>query len=708
MHDPLLGLNDAQRQVVTTTDGPVLVLAGAGSGKTRALTHRLAYLVATGAARPEELLAVTFTNKAAREMRERVAQLVGRGVGAAITCSTFHSLGARLLREQSKHTTRSQSFTILDTGDSDRLIKQILDHHKINTKQWAPRNVRQAISRAKNALVSPAEFAAHVDSAFGEIVAPVFADYQTELARHDSYDFDDLLSELLVLLRTNEAVRQHYQQRWQYLSIDEYQDTNAPQEAVINHLLGTQPNLCVVGDDYQAIYSWRGAEVNHILRFEQRYPACTTIYLTQNYRSTPAILNAANTVIAQNEGQKHKQLWTDRAAGTPVSLIATPSDRDEAKVVLQAIRRHREAGGRARDCAILYRTNAQSRIFEEAFVAAGIPYTIVGGLRFYDRAEIKDALALMNLFVNPRNAVALQRVVGVVVRGVGPKTVTRLYQYAQAMNQDLLTLLNDTTFFTARQQAALAPLTRAFREARLVSETSPQEQLATLLEVSGYRRYLKTLPDGVDREENIEELLTVAGTFNDPVKFVEEIALLSDIDSASETQDRVLCMTLHAAKGLEFNYVWLVGCEEGLLPHKNSIASVAELEEERRLLYVGMTRAREHLTLSYASSRTLHGQHLPQLPSRFLEALPQTDVERVDLTTPDRLYLNPASTAGRPNPSLGEGGQEVSYSDYEVGDVISHGIFGQGVVIQTQGSTVTAVFEGYGVKTIDSPAPIQH
>lgn len=684
MRDPLAGLNDAQRQVVTTTHGPVLVLAGAGSGKTRVLTHRLAYLIASKAAHPHELLAVTFTNKAAQEMRERVAHLVDSATARAVTCSTFHSLGARLLREQHRHTNRSHSFTILDTADSERLIKHILAHHQQSPKQWSPRAIRHAISRAKNALLSPADVANTVASAFAEIVAKVYRDYQMELTRHDSYDFDDLIGELLVLLTTHDRVRRHYQQRWRYVSIDEYQDTNPPQEAVIEQLVSPRRNICVVGDDYQAIYSWRGAQVDHILRFEQKYPGCTTIYLTQNYRSTPAILAAANAVIVENAGQKHKQLWTDRGTGTPVSLVAAGSDREEAKTVVQAIAHHRAEGGRANDWAILYRTNAQSRLFEEALVEAQVPYTIVGALRFYDRAEIKDALALAHLLVNPRSAVALQRIVATNVRGVGPKTVSYLHAKAQETGRDLLSSIADPTLVTARQRAALSQLIQAYKKACQLSRSSAREQLAALLETSGYLTYLQALPDGLERRENIEELLNVAGGFRDMVSFVEEIALVSDIDTASSDQDHVLCMTLHAAKGLEFKCVWLAGCEEGLLPHKNSLGSLAEMEEERRLLYVGMTRAREHLTLSYARYRTLHGQHLPQLPSRFLDALPEMEVEKIYLGSSEQRYLTD---------------QGVTYSEHEVGDVLSHQVFGQGVVIQTKGNMITAVFEGYGVKT---------
>ncbi len=687
MQDPLAGLNPEQRTVVTTTEGPVLVLAGAGSGKTRALTHRLAYLITTGTATPDQLLAVTFTNKAAKEMRHRLTTLVGPALAPAITCSTFHSLGARLLREQWQATSRSQTFTILDTSDSERLLKQILQHHNVNSKQWSPRTLRHAISKVKNSQTQP-------EDAF---VAEILAAYQRELARHNSYDFDDLVLESLALLQNNEQIRRHYCERWQYISIDEYQDTNPAQEAIIRQFLGAKPNLCVVGDDYQAIYSWRGAEVNHILRFEQHYPDCTTIYLTQNYRSTSAILSAANAVIAENVGQKHKQLWTERSGGTPVSLIAVNSDREEAQVVRSAIERYRAAGGQARDCAILYRTNAQSRLFEEALIAGGVPYTIVGGLRFYDRAEIKDALALIHLVVNPKSSVALQRIVGVLIPGVGPKTITKIQAAAETSGRDLLDFAADTPL-TPRQRAAFQPLVQAIAHARTTPENSVRGLLASLLDQSGYRRYLRELPDGSERLENIEELLTVADSYRNLMSFIEEAALLSSADSGSAEQDQVLCMTLHAAKGLEFTNVWLVGCEEGLLPHINSLTSTAELEEERRLLYVGMTRAREHLTILYATTRALHGQQTPQLPSRFLEALPADTVNRVDISSPSPSFtstsFSPFTTTSPTN--------DVSYSTYDIGDVVSHPAFGRGIVIQTQNSTVTAVFEGHGVKTFSA------
>lgn len=672
MQDPLTGLNDKQRQVVTTTEGPVLVLAGAGSGKTRALTHRLAYLIASGAAKPKELLAVTFTNKAAREMRDRVGLLVPPEAVQTVTLCTFHSLGARLLREQWRHTQRSPAFTILDTGDSERLIKQLLEKHGINSKATPPRAVRQAISKAKNTLTTPTD---------NEEVATIYEAYQRALVRHDSYDFDDLIIESLSLLQREKSVRHHYTDRWRYISIDEYQDTNPLQEALMRQFLTLEPNLCVVGDDYQAIYSWRGAAVDHILRFAHQYPNCTTIYLTQNYRSTPTILRAANAVIAQNENQKHKKLWTKRASGEAVSLVVAESDREEARLVVHAIQRYRAAGKRADDFAVLYRTNAQSRLFEEAFVATGIPYTIVGGLRFYERAEIKDVLALVSLLVNPRGVLAWQRVVRAGVKGVGAVTAARMIEEAQKREGNVVALLQDDALLTARQRAALAPLARAYQRANEHRLGPVRDLIEILINTSGYRASLKSLPNGPERLENIEELLNVAASYESIEAFLEAVSLFTeDIDGNKDRRDRVLCLTLHAAKGLEFNNVWLVGCEEGLLPHKNSLGSRAEVEEERRLLYVGMTRARERLTISYALARTYHGQHLLQLPSRFLEALPEKEVERI---------------------GGGEGSDDqIAYSEYDVGDILTHHVFGRGVVIAAQGSTVTAVFEGFGVKAI--------
>lgn len=707
MTDPLAGLNDQQRQVVTSTEGPVLVLAGAGSGKTRALTHRLAYLVSQGLAKPRELLAVTFTNKAAKEMRGRVGNLVGESSAAAMSLGTFHALGARILREQHVHTARSQRFTIVDTRESEQLIKRALETLNFSPKQWSPRSIQHAISRAKNSLQSVADLAQQARSPMEEVTAQVLVSYQKLLAQHDSYDFDDLIIEVLILLQEHPEVQQSYQQRWRYLSVDEYQDTNPPQDAIIRLLLNENQNLCAVGDDYQAIYSWRGAKVDHILRFEINYPKCKTVYLTQNYRSTPSILSAANQVIAENQDQKHKELWTEQSSGTAVSLVSVFSETDEASFVRKAIEQHMTQGGSARDCAILYRTNAQSRALEEELMRHQIPYIIVGGLKFYQRAEVKDAVAMVNWLVNPNSRLALERVVRAVVRGVGNKTIDRL---AITCNDRGISLREGLQTLSERAQTAFRPVIKAYEQVEAGQPSKVGDVIKKLLTTSGYWRTLQDLPDGEDRLNNLEELVRLADTYSDATTFLEDVALMSDIDEAAQKEnsqnngqvpDRVVCMTLHAAKGLEFERVFIVGCEEGLLPHKNSMNKPADIEEERRLLYVGMTRAKQQLSLLCASGRMMHGQYMPQAPSRFLAAF-DDEVEKLDMTADDYRFIDNNQTQSLPDSPKGDA--ETVYETVEVGDIISHAHFGQGVVIQAHGSTVTCVFEGYGVRTIDSVA----
>lgn len=691
MTDPLVGLNEQQQAVVRATDGPVLVLAGAGSGKTRALTHRIAYLLQQRRARPEQILAVTFTNKAAREMKERVLALTGHAAGHGLTLGTFHALGARLLREQHQHTTRSRTFTILDTSDSERVIKQALDQLSLSAREWSPKSLRHDISRAKNELQTPAELAASGHHPRLEIAAQVYTRYQQLLQGLDSFDFDDLILEPLRLLLAHPPLAAHYQTRWQYLSVDEYQDTNPPQDQLLRQLLGPHHNLCAVGDDYQAIYSWRGARVDHILQFAHSFPTCTTLYLTQNYRSTPRILQCANAVIQHNHAQLHKELWTTTTGGSAVQVVTTPSDRAEAAFVRTQITQHLHRGGRARDIVILYRTNAQSRLFEEELIRHRLPYTIIGGIRFYARAEVKDALALLQLAANPAAYLALQRLTQTLIPGVGPKALARVAAYA---SEHQLPLLEATVCLTPRQQAAFAPLRRVYTTLAQHPPATVTDIVSFLLTGSGYRAELKKQPDAAERQENIDELLSVTADHTDLTRFLEEVALLTDLDTTPTATDRVTCMTLHAAKGLEFNRVFVVGCEEGLLPHLNSLESNATLEEERRLLYVGVTRAREQLTLTHAHVRTLHGETHPQLPSRFLETLPP-DVERVDLS--DQLPAGLSLTT-TPVPTS----NEPVYTSFDIGDFVTHTTFGRGVVIQITGSVTTCIFEGYGVKTIES------
>ena len=691
MFDPLAGLNDKQREAALVTDGPVLILAGAGSGKTRTLTHRIANLLVNRIARPDQVMAVTFTNKAAREMKERLAVILGGSDRLPYAIGTFHSLGARMLREQHALINRTARFTILDAQDSERLVRQILNEMGLSPRQWSPRSIKQAISRAKNDGLSPEAMAAQARGQAGEIAAEVSKKYDMRLAKHDSFDFDDLILEPLKLLTASPEVRRQYQARWRYLSVDEYQDTNQVQDALLRLLLSEDRNLCAVGDDYQAIYSWRGAKVDHILRFEESFPGCQVVYLTQNYRSTGAILHAANEVIKDNHGQKHKKLWTEADSGMAVQLVTLPSDKQEAAWVRQQVRDRLDEGGSPADIAILYRTNAQSRLLEEELLRHRVPYMIVGGVKFYDRAEIKDALALLQLLANPRAVLSFQRIVKNLVAGVGPKTMQKIITTAEQADEGIWQAITRAGTVTDRQRAALEPWRRAFEEAALRTFSSVKDALTTLLNQTGYIGRLKSQPDGEERMENIDQLLTVAAGYTDIVAFMEEVALLTDLDAPEQTGGKntakVTCMTLHAAKGLEFKRVYLVGCEEDLLPHISCSLDAAALEEERRLLYVGMTRAQEKLVLTNAQQRATHGELLWRQPSRFLESLP-VEVERWD--------------ANGFSPSQPAVSGEPVYTVYEVGDQFRHPIFGAGVVVDTKGSTITCVFEGHGLKQIDA------
>ena len=625
MRDLLKDLNEDQQQAVTATHGPVLVLAGAGSGKTRALTYRIAYLLQQKIAPPEEILAVTFTNKAAGEMKERLQRLTSGRAGRG-TIGTFHSIGAKILREQARQTKRSAGFMICDADDSERLVRLAMEQLNISRKEFSPRQIRARISSAKNEFLSPDEAAADRTQQHAEMVAQIYERYEELLARNDAYDFDDLLIMPLRLFTEQPEVRAAYQRRWRWLSVDEYQDTNRPQDQLLKLLVGKEKNICAVGDDYQAIYSWRGARVDHILQFERTFPGCKVVYLTRNYRSTPQIVEAAGQVIAANREQMHKELYTRNEGGAAVQLIAHQSSKHEAAWARQQIADSLGEDSRLSDWAILYRTNAQSRQFEEEFLMHGIPYTIVGGFRFYERREVKDALAFLHFWAGG-STLALRRIADALWRGVGPKTLSRWETQAGEAGESVGILLRQES----ERRPAVRNVVSAYQSAQEARYEVVSDLLAHLLQHSGYEKWLKSQADGEDRWENITELLNVTAAYTDVTSFLQDVALLSDIDTLEEAQDRVVCMTLHASKGLEFERVLVAGVEDGILPHSNSLNSRAELEEERRLMYVGMTRAKQELILSYAHARYLRGSYVPQLPSRFLDALPET-VEFIDET----------------------------------------------------------------------------
>lgn len=701
MNDVLSGLNEEQQKVVLATHGPVLVLAGAGSGKTRALTHRIAYLIQQGMAGPDQILAVTFTNKAAAEMRHRIEKLLGSPNHTPRAVSTFHAMGAKMLREQPGAHTRSRGFSILDMSDSEKLVRKALKDNNYSLKEWSPQAVRGMISKIKHDNPDVPDFLnPHTPSE--EMLAKILPIYERMLAEHDAYDFDDLLRIPLNILRQVPAVRAYYQSRWKFVSVDEYQDTNAMQEEIISLLLGPEKNICVVGDDYQSIYSWRGANVDHILQFEQRNPGCITIVLTQNYRSTPNILEAANRVIEQNIDQKHKTLWTTRTNSHPVRLHTLPSDRAEAAFVCQQIQEHVTSGGNLKDCAVLYRTNAQSRLMEEQFLTHRVPYTIVGGFRFYDRKEIKDALALLSFSLSLASRVHFERIASALLARVGPKTIDKWEQAARSSGLSLGMYLAQES-----GRVDLRKIIAAIYAAKQESHERVSDLLRALLTGTGYMTALLALPDGKERAENIEELFNVAAAYTSAEAFLEDTALLSDIDRLETETDRVTCMTLHASKGLEFPLIFIIGCEEGLIPHANSIQSAASLEEERRLLYVGMTRAQEKLTITTSAYRFMGGEMTPQAPSRFLDQLPDS-VERAqenisgvhDDISDFLLAPHSFSDVGHDEPILV---QPMS------GSYVTHPRFGKGVIIGSTpagraggGEMLTCVFEGHGVKSVET------
>ncbi len=695
MNDVLTGLNPEQQRVVLTTHGPVLVLAGAGSGKTRALTHRIAHLIQQGIARPEEILAVTFTNKAAMEMKHRIMTLLGSRSLSPQAVSTFHSMGVKILREQANFHTRSRGFSILDSKDTEKLVRRILKKEGYSLKEWGSSAVRGMVSKIKQEYVDSPVFT-DAENPREEMIQKVFPQYEHMLAEHNAYDFDDLLRVPLRILRSLPAIREAYQFRWRFISVDEYQDTNAIQDEIIALLLGKEQNICVVGDDYQAIYSWRGANVDHILQFEARHPNCTTILLTQNYRSTPNILEAANAVISHNIEQKHKTLWTTEKEGDAVEVSLLPSDRAEARSVCDAIRQYAGNTGSLKDCAVLYRTNAQSRLMEEQFLTHRVPYTIVGGFRFYDRKEIKDALSLMSFYLSPSSRVHFERVADALLSRVGPKTIDKWETIAKQQGISLQAYLE---YMSERKD--VSSIIRTFQRAREQEFEHVSDLLRFLIDSTGYLDTLKNLPDGKEREENIQELFNVASAYTSTETFLEDTALLSDIDKLDETSDRVTCMTLHASKGLEFPVVFIIGCEEGLLPHNNSLGNPASIEEERRLFYVGITRARKHLTISHAAYRYTGGEMTPQAPSRFLDHLPES-VHSTSENTFDT-HTNDVSDFLLAPHSLGDvGHNEPTLVLSTAGSYVQHSKFGRGVVIGTSGNQLTCVFEGHGVKSVEA------
>jgi DNA helicase-2/ATP-dependent DNA helicase PcrA len=618
----LKGLNAAQQEAVRSTEGPSLIIAGAGSGKTRALTHRIAYLLEQGV-RPEQILALTFTNKAAGEMRERVYTLIGQQGDGSETykpfIGTFHSLGARILRAHAPLVGRAPSFTIYDEHDTRALLKKLAGGEG-NASPVRPGAARARISRLKNDLVSADAALKAAQNPRETYVAQLYEAYERALQGANAVDFDDLLLLSVALFDGHPQILSRYQQQFRYILVDEYQDTNRTQYALLARLAASHRNLCVVGDDWQAIYGWRGADFTNILRFEKDWPDARVFFLEENYRSTQHILSAAQAVIEKNQFRTAKNLWTRNGDGEKVRIITAQNEYDEARLILD---RAEHLGAARAKIAVLYRTNAQSRAFEEQCVARGIPYRVVGGIRFFDRKEIKDLVAYLRLIANRNDAVALRRAANVPARGIGPRTVEKIIAGAEAGERARrFTVLLET--FAEKIETMAFP--------RFVE---------TLIDRIEYESYLRDGSEqGEERWENVQELLRLCQKFADLPgtralsSFLEEAALLSSADEGTAGEDRLTLMTLHAAKGLEFETVFISGCEEGILPHERSMLSLPELEEERRLFYVGLTRARRGAYLSYCTHRSLLGARARSLPSRFLSDIPE---ELYELYTPEAL-----------------------------------------------------------------------
>ncbi|WP_150270349.1 DNA helicase PcrA [Paenibacillus tepidiphilus] len=637
IHDAISRLNPPQRQAVETTEGPLLIMAGAGSGKTRVLTHRIAYLIATRKAPPWAILAITFTNKAAREMQDRVSKLVGPE-GRDIWVSTFHSMCVRILRKDIERIGFTSNFSILDSADQLSVIRNCMKDQNIDTKKFEPKAVQAMISTAKNELVTPAQYEQKIGDYFEGIVAKVYTMYQKRLKSNNSLDFDDLIMKTIELFKTVPEVLDFYQKKFKYIHVDEYQDTNRAQYMLCQMLADGHHRICVVGDSDQSIYRWRGADISNILNFEEDYPEAKTILLEQNYRSTSNILNAANGVIARNSGRKPKKLWTDSAEGEKIKVYRGDTEHDEGYFITGEISKNVKQGQAYQNHAILYRTNAQSRVIEEILIKSDIPYQIVGGIKFYDRKEIKDLLAYLRLLSNPDDDISLVRIINVPKRGIGDTTVAKLAAAAGERGVSIFRVLEtvDDLGFAGKTRNALVEFYDMIEALhRMVEFLSVTELTEKVLEMSQYRLELQnenTLESRA-RLENIDEFLSVTMEFeknNDDkslVSFLTDLALIADIDSVNddeeERSDAVVLMTMHSAKGLEFPVVFIIGMEEGVFPHSRAFQDDQELEEERRLAYVGITRAEKQLFLSCARSRTLFGRTTANAPSRFLEEIPE-------------------------------------------------------------------------------------
>lgn len=729
----LKGMNPRQAEAVQATEGPLLIMAGAGSGKTRVLTHRIAYLIEEKEVNPWNILAITFTNKAAKEMKERVIRLMEAG-GEDVWISTFHSMCVRILRRDVDHIGYSKNFTIIDGSEQLTLMKRVVKELNIDPKKYDPRSILGAISNAKNELLTVAAFSARQGSLFEEIVARCYDLYQKELRRNQCLDFDDLIMLTIRLFQDNPDILQYYQRKFHYIHVDEYQDTNHAQYTLVNMLAAGFRNLCVVGDADQSIYGWRGADMQNILDFEKDYPDAQTILLEQNYRSTQNILSAANQVIGHNQNRKEKKLWTENDQGEPITYYRGDSERDEGRFVVSEIQRlQREEQRKYGDFAVLYRTNAQSRVIEETFLKANIPYKMVGGHKFYDRKEIKDILAYLQVIANPADSLSLLRIINVPKRGVGAGSIEKLQSFANLHDFSLLEAGQNVALSSLKGKAAteiekLAQSLADFNQ--MIPYLSVTELTKEVLAKTGYEDELKRQNnlESQNRLENLEEFLSVTMEFDKSygalpeeeqeapedklTLFLNDLALLSDVDSYEEEASEVTLMTLHAAKGLEFPVVFLVGMEEGVFPLSRAMMEEAELEEERRLAYVGITRAEEALYLTNALSRTLYGKNQYNRPSRFV-----SEIETELLAAKGNAEKKPLARKEfspkvfkpqykQPETTKVNSRQETTAAglSWQVGDKVEHKKWGVGTVVRVHGNQkdleLDVAFPSQGIKRL--------
>ena len=685
-------MNSEQSEAVRTTEGPLLIMAGAGSGKTRVLTHRIAYLLDEKDVSPYNILAITFTNKAAKEMNARVEHLVGEEA-QVIWMSTFHSMCVRILRRDADRIGIERNFTIIDPTDQKSVIKDVLKSENIDSKRFETRMFIGAISNLKNELKTPEDAQKEANDFHSQMVATVYKGYQRQLSRNEALDFDDLIMTTINLFERVPETLEYYQNKFQYIHVDEYQDTNKAQYTLVKLLANKFKNLCVVGDSDQSIYGWRGADIQNILSFEEDYPEAKTIFLEQNYRSTKNILNAANEVIKHNSERKPKGLWTANSGGDKIQYYEAMTERDEAEYVVKEIMKHQRSGKKYSEMAILYRTNAQSRVLEETFMKSNIPYTMVGGQKFYDRKEIKDLLSYLRVIANSNDDISLQRIINVPKRGIGPSSVEKIQTYALQNNISMFDALAEVDFIGLSKKVTQECISFYEMIQNLIKEQEfleISEIVDEVLQKSGYRDMLdrEQSIESRSRLENLDEFMSVPKDYeeNTPleeqslINFLTDLSLVADIDEA-DTQNGVTLMTMHSAKGLEFPIVFIMGMEESLFPHIRAIKSEDdhEMEEERRICYVAITRAEELLYITNATTRMLFGRSQSNMPSRFLKEIPEDLLD--SHTGQKRQTIYPKSQPKRGfSKRTTSTKKQVSSSDWKVGDKVMHKAWGEGMV----------------------------